>query len=279
VEIIAVDDRSDNANDIAEYSQIRRSYPYVRYFTNDREKKGAGTCRNIGLENARGKWIIFADADDYFAEDAFNIIFRYLDDSSDIVFFSPFSVNVNTGKEADRHTEMCNMIDYHRKNHSQLSENLLRYFWSGPVSKMIRRDMVREHGIGFDEVIIANDVMFSMKCGLFARSINVCKDTFYIITRSADSLTVVRNPDKFIGRIKVNVKRYLFLKKNMNRGEFKDLGLSSGNWLIACIKEGYGFKLFFRILKIFIRYRVPVFTFNTIRNYRVLYRNDKYKES
>ena len=32
--------------------------------------RGAGGARNVGVENAHGKWLLFLDADDYFAEGA-----------------------------------------------------------------------------------------------------------------------------------------------------------------------------------------------------------------
>jgi len=37
----------------------------VRYFYT-RESCGAGYARNIALREARGEWLLFADADDYF---------------------------------------------------------------------------------------------------------------------------------------------------------------------------------------------------------------------
>lgn len=36
-----------------------------------KEGRGAGYARNTGLSHAKGKWIIFADADDFFYENAF----------------------------------------------------------------------------------------------------------------------------------------------------------------------------------------------------------------
>ena len=44
-----------------------------------KEGKGAGYARNIGLSHARGKWIIFADADDFFTADCFTILNEYMD--------------------------------------------------------------------------------------------------------------------------------------------------------------------------------------------------------
>ena len=40
-------------------------------------KRFAGGARNVGIENAHGKWLVFADADDYFTPNAFDDFYKF----------------------------------------------------------------------------------------------------------------------------------------------------------------------------------------------------------
>lgn len=63
-ECIVVDDGStDNTLDVLESYQKNESR--IVYLERDREPKGAPTCRNIGLEKAKGDYVIYLDSDDY----------------------------------------------------------------------------------------------------------------------------------------------------------------------------------------------------------------------
>lgn len=65
-ELIAVDDGSDEPtlSLLADYASTdNRIHVIIR----NRAPKGAQTCRNMGLEMARGKYVIFFDSDDYVA--------------------------------------------------------------------------------------------------------------------------------------------------------------------------------------------------------------------
>ena len=62
-----------------------------------RENKGAGYARNVGLSLAKGKWLLFADADDFFNLGFLNVLDNYIDSDNDIVYFSANSINIDTG--------------------------------------------------------------------------------------------------------------------------------------------------------------------------------------
>ena len=85
IQVIVVDDVSD-------LSESERAL--MESFANDRTKvvfltqtKFAGGARNVGLSLAEGKWVIFADSDDFFTKEAFDIFDDYRDSEHDIVFF------------------------------------------------------------------------------------------------------------------------------------------------------------------------------------------------
>lgn len=64
IQIIVVDDNSkDGDNYLKKYSFLNRDN---LLFISTKEGRGAGYARNIGLSKARGKWLLFADADDFF---------------------------------------------------------------------------------------------------------------------------------------------------------------------------------------------------------------------
>lgn len=62
-ECIVVDDGSTDGTQKVVQEYVEKDHRF-RFFQRDREPKGAPTCRNIGLENSEGEYIIFLDSDD-----------------------------------------------------------------------------------------------------------------------------------------------------------------------------------------------------------------------
>lgn len=85
IQVIVVDDNSADAGIyLDKYPELSRFYlEFVR------TTKGgwAGYASNVGLEHAKDKWILFADADDFFVEDMNDIICTYVDLETDVIFF------------------------------------------------------------------------------------------------------------------------------------------------------------------------------------------------
>ena len=65
-ELIAVDDGSDEStlSMLADYASNDNR---IHFVSRNRNPKGAQICRNMGLEMARGKYVVFFDSDDYVA--------------------------------------------------------------------------------------------------------------------------------------------------------------------------------------------------------------------
>ena len=103
VQVIVVDDNSDPAVvDFENFPGKDRKNTEI-YLT--KEGKGAGYARNVGLRHAKGEWLLFADADDFYTENAFIILDKYVEADVDIVFY-----NVSTDKPNTPCDKMTNQI-------------------------------------------------------------------------------------------------------------------------------------------------------------------------
>ena len=67
-EVIAVDDGStDSTGEICD--RYAKEYPQVKVV--HQANRGVGAARNAGLDLARGKYLLFVDADDFMVENCF----------------------------------------------------------------------------------------------------------------------------------------------------------------------------------------------------------------
>lgn len=203
IQIIIVDDNSDDFS----LDKISPSENCKVYF-NRSGNKGAGACRNIGLEKATGKWIIFADADDLFVDNSFSIFDRYLEDDSDIIYFKVSSTLKNTKKTTDRHININRLVD------KLVDEKCLDICFLGsvPWGKMIRHDFLAKHHTLFDEVLVANDVMFSLKTGALAEKVKGVGECVYNVTRSSSSLTATKTNNNLALRLAVALEYNKYLQ-------------------------------------------------------------------
>lgn len=102
IQVIVIDDNSDILE--GDWEVFRKEYYYVDLvFT--KESRGAGYARNIGVARAQGKWIVIADADDFFHDGAFDKLDEYAESDNDIIYFYADTVDSDTlQKVKDRWT-------------------------------------------------------------------------------------------------------------------------------------------------------------------------------
>lgn len=79
IQVIVVDDNSAGADSyFKKYPEMSRSFwEFIRAPKNG----GAGYARNIGLDRAKGKYVLFADADDFFTYCINDILDEYKNES------------------------------------------------------------------------------------------------------------------------------------------------------------------------------------------------------
>lgn len=232
IEVIVIDDNSDREKKLFLMCKERNKNRNIIFLENFSGNKGAGNARNIGLRQANGKWILFADADDFFVKNFWNTLKDYMnDDSRDIVYFKPTSVKLNALELSDRHIYYEKLVSEYCFEPSHINEIKLRYaFWS-PCSKLIRKEIIDKNNIRFDGTLHSNDVMFSAKVGFFAKKISSVDKVIYCITQSENSLTAQKDDKSLEIRKHVFCNYYFFLHKRLPRQDMQILNFSMKDFL------------------------------------------------
>ena len=271
VEIIVVDDNS-TPEVLHQLKDIEKRYSHIAFIVTTLSK-GAGYARNVGIELAKGKWLLFIDADDFFYPCINGILDKYILSDYDIIYFlsnSCFSDNLQ--KKADKNTPMMQVINKYLQNPIK-EEIYLRFKYAVPWGKMIKASLIDKHNIRYDEVLAGNDVLFSAKSGYYASKIIVEKECAYCITERENSIVRTENQYYTDHRIESRIHLMLFLrsvKYPQYRHPIADLVLSYRKYgylkciqkCIYIIKEGYGRRyLIIDIYKNIIYYPIRKFNY------------------
>ena len=195
VQVIVVDDNSDSGKvDFAEFARWKGTH-YEFYLT--KEGKGAGYVRNVGLEHAEGRWVVFLDADDFLLPGVNEILDEEKETDADIIFFRTKAVMLEDRVSESQRGEYYNrMIDRYLVSSDDME---IRSRWLSAANKFLKLKLIQENDIRFDEILYSNDNVFSVKVGVFAGKVVVRNKSYYCITESGTSLTsnFMKKPGEF----------------------------------------------------------------------------------
>ena len=212
VQVIVVDDNSsEDKVDFKHFPGLERKYTQCIF---DKEGGGAGHARNIGLRHADGKWLVFADADDFFTKNAFDTLRKHKDAPQDIILFKADSVDSDDYTPTERHLALNNAIDAVLSGSLSAKKAVL----SKPVPwcKMFRQEYIQSKGIQFDETMASNDQMFVAKATCWAKedAVAVDPDILYTVTTRKGSLMDNWGKDSanYLCRLEVQIRYNKFVK-------------------------------------------------------------------
>jgi len=201
LQIIIVDDNSDpNIVDFDQFPGFDRSNTDI-YFT--KESKGAGYARNIGLQHAKGKWLIFADADDFFTTSINEAMDKYKDDENDIIYFHIICTNL----VSEKHFNLL-LHKIQRKGNWNIAYPLLH-----PWGKFVKNDFVKLHNIVYQETQYSNDELFGIKLLTLSIKKKISNFLIYHKCNRTENLTSQRNIDSLYIRFQVTCNTIDYLKK------------------------------------------------------------------
>ena len=217
VEVIVVDDGSSFAvRESTEFKDIASKGVHI-VLTDD--NLGAGHARNLGLEAATGKWVLFADADDYFEPDVLDALDQFEDQPRDVVFFKTQCLESDNPQKYGSRQRMCkrwngfidDTLDGDVESSIKLSVDCVV-----PWGKMVRRQFLLDNGIKFETVPYSNDVVWT---ALLLANIDTerlcCSDNLiYSLTERPGSLSKNETAEAFLCRAGVFMRRYNILKES-----------------------------------------------------------------
>ena len=234
VQVIVVDDNSDPGKvDFDHFPQWEgRRYEY--YLT--KEGKGAGYARNIGLDHAKGRWVVFADADDFFAQDFNALLDEMVDAKEDLIFFDYINVlSDNITQQVNQRMWFSNSMKSYREG----SKSKKKFRTLIPVAwcRLVKRDLIEKSHIRFSETKWSNDVAFTAQVNSMAKTFQVSSTVGYVLTQRKNSLTdnMCGTSKELAVRLKEGLKGELLYAQN---GLYAKGTLTSPYLRTAYLKNG-----------------------------------------
>ena len=168
IEVIVVDDNSDEHLK----PHANRHDVILLEIESDRSK-GAGRARNMGLSQAKGRWVLFADADDYYEKGFIDVLEQYKDCDADVIYFNHQMV-----REGRTIKNRYPFVDRYDVNNSATLD-AVKYRFNVPWNKMVKKSFLTSKNITFEETPVGNDVFFCYQVGFLARKVFVDKAIIY----------------------------------------------------------------------------------------------------
>jgi len=239
VELIVVDDQSPSNDNL---EALKRKWPGVKFISTN-ENSGAGMARNIGLDAAKGEWLIFADSDDEFLLDAFDIFDENVKKNDALVYFLAEAIQEVDGSPSVRSEAMNKLVLNYAEFPTSETCRQLQLGHVVPWAKVYSRSAVQELNIRFDTVLYSNDVAFNVLASLQLTPLRVVAKPVYRLYRRTGSLTSNVTASAFMERFLVNHS----LAKRLAQIGIRKARPATGQMLLAL---GYGPKVAIKVWRL-----------------------------
>lgn len=211
LEIIVVDDYSDP--DVVNFEKFPGKDRINFTLLYNKGNRGAGNARNYALSKALGKWVLFADSDDFFNNGFSVFLDDYVKSDADIIYFNANSVDTDTYEVSNRVDHLHEFIEAYQKDWVR-GEIIMRCMFTEPWCKMIRRNLIEENKITFDNTAIHEDVKFACLVGYHAKKVLVDNRQLYCVTSRSNSLSRTQTHQASLDELLVFSKWKRFLMDN-----------------------------------------------------------------
>lgn len=186
IEIICVDDGSvDGTMEILKEYEKKDSR--IRILSHPEKTDGAAEARNMGMDAARGEYLSFLDADDFFEPDMLEKAYgRAKEAGAEVVVFDAFVYHENTKFAASegwvlRRQEMPNLREF---KPTECPKTLFRITLGAAWNALFSRKMVETNDIRFVSINHTDDQVFVYTAFAMANKIAVLPERLIYYRRN-----------------------------------------------------------------------------------------------
>ncbi|MCR5025932.1 MAG: glycosyltransferase [Methanobrevibacter sp.] len=182
IEVIFVDDNSTDSETLELLKELDASHVNVKSIFQDINSGFPGTGRNIGLNLANADYVIFADHDDTYVCNAFEVMYDKIAENDMLIsnFNQVYTDKTIPFKSIYKNAGEIEVLDIHE------DENLLRIpaaIWT----RLFRKNFLIENDISFLEGMLAEDVYVATYSCLKANGIIYLNDFYSYNYKIRDS--------------------------------------------------------------------------------------------
>ena len=173
-EFIFIDDgSSDGSNEILNKAKSEDD----RISIIKQQNAGAAAARNNGIRNAKGRYLIFLDADDWFDFNMIESMSKLLDESDADICEASFYMFDEADGSSVRYEKPYGNLTPGIFCRSDIQADLFSH-WGAPWNKMFKRAFVLSNDIVFQNLPNTNDIYFVYRSLLTANKTVVTDDAY-----------------------------------------------------------------------------------------------------
>ena len=253
IEIICVDDGStDNSYKILQEYQKKDN----RVIVLQQKNQYAGVARNAGMKIARGKYLSFLDADDYFEKDMLEKAYICAEmQKADVVVYG--------GKCFDEDIKLAYIYPSLLKedlipagdgfNNYEKIENLMIFTTPAPWNKLFNHEFIRKNQLEFQACKRVNDAYFVKMALVLANRIGVVRESLVAYRRgNSDSLQGTNNESPMQwAEVYMDIRNRLLQLGLYSQVEksFRNMCLTSAIYTLESLTDAVSFEKSYMLLR------------------------------
>lgn len=240
-ELIIVDDGSSDGSEklCDEFAQKDQRIKVIHI-----KNAGVSNARNVGLDNAKGKYLQFIDSDDYVDEDMLEKLYdKATQYDVDIVISGITKVNHDYEVLNETLPQLIGVKSKNEMLENFASEQRSTGIYGCVSNKFIKRDIVEKFKLRFDTKIkLAEDLDFYLKLYEHISSIYFYDTSFYYyIQNAANSSTSENFKHDYLTQINISLRQKDLLSENnmLNENNLKTINLVITNFTLCYIYDEF----------------------------------------
>lgn len=175
IEIILVDDGSTDRS-----SEIAKEYASKddRIILISQKNSGQAAARNVGLRNATGDYISFVDSDDWLEVNMLERLIKIMELANSDIVQCRFQFDNDAIRQHTAY-RLFDVAELKSKNDIITDALLVKNILVAPWAKLFKKSFLIDNNLFFEEGIVNEDTLFTLKLSCFANNISFSNDILY----------------------------------------------------------------------------------------------------